>query len=95
MDEITATIGEHDALIYTKNDCGNCDSTKELMDELGISYTFINMDEVPTAKTTVKGLGFRQAPVVVTKDSNWSGHREEKIRSLKSRDFSADDDIWG
>ena len=94
MDEIIAAIGEKDALIYTKNDCGDCDNTKSLMDELAISYIVVNLDEVPDAKATVKGLGFRNAPVVLTKDSNWSGHKEDKIRSLKPRDFSLDDDIW-
>ena len=83
MEEIIASIGEHDALIYTKDDCINCESTKELMDELEISYTVINMDRVPAAKTTVKGLGFRQAPVVITKDSKWSGLDEKKIRALR------------
>lgn len=94
MEEIIASIGEHDALIYTKDDCINCESTKELMDELEISYTVINMDRVPAAKTTVKVLGFRQAPVVITKDSKWSGLDEKKIRALKPRDLSLDDDIW-
>lgn len=94
MDEITQTIGEHEALIYTKNDCSNCESTKDLMDELEISYITVNMDEVPNAKSTVKALGFRQAPVVITRESNWSGFAEQKIRALKPRDLSADDDIW-
>lgn len=88
-------MGDSDALIYTKNDCINCDSTKSLMDELQISYTVVNMDDVPSAKAAVKGMGFRQAPVVVTKNGNWSGHKEEKIRGLKPRDLSLDDDIWG
>ncbi len=94
MEEIIAAIGDNDALIYTKNDCINCDSTKELMDELEIRYTVINMDDTPSAKTTVKGLGFRQAPVVITKDSKWSGLDEKRIRALKPRDLSMDDDIW-
>ena len=94
MEEIIASIGEHDALIYTKDDCVNCESTKELMDELEISYIVINMDDTPAAKTTVKGLGFRQAPVVITRDSRWSGLDEQKIRALKPRDLSLDDDIW-
>lgn len=94
MDEIAEAIGDYDALIYTKNDCTNCDSTKELMDELEISYTVVNIDKVPEARLAVKRMGFRQAPVVITKTAKWSGHQEAEIRSLKPRDLSEDDDIW-
>jgi len=94
MDEIKFSIGDHDALIFTKNDCVNCDSTKSLMDELEISYTMVNMDEVPGAKAAVKAAGFRQAPVVITSSKKWSGFEEAQIRALKPRDLSADDDIW-
>jgi len=97
MDEITASIGDGDVLIYTKNDCVNCESTKELMDQLKISYTVINMDKEPSARATVKGMGFRQAPVVVTRSAKWSGHKEASIRGLKApsaSDSALDDDIW-
>lgn len=97
MDEITASIGDSDVLIYTKDDCVNCDSTKSLMDQLEISYTVINMDREPGARATVKGMGFRQAPVVITRSAKWSGHKEESIRGIKlsaPKDLSLDDDIW-
>lgn len=91
MDEIAGD----EIFVYGKNDCVKCESTVELLDELELKYTYINMDKTPEAKATVKGLGFRQAPVVMTKKGNWSGHEEAKIRSLKGRDLSMDDDIWG
>lgn len=97
MDEITASIGEHDVLIYTKDDCVNCESTKTLMDQLEISYTLVNMDEHPEARVAVKGMGFRQAPVVITKSEKWSGHKEASIRGLKApsaSEIALDDDIW-
>lgn len=95
MDAITEVPGTNEALLYTKNDCPNCDSTKELLDQLGVDYTVVDMDANPEAKLVVKGMGFRQAPVVITRSGNWSGHREDKIRGIKGRDLSADDDIWG
>lgn len=94
MDEILASLAENEVRIYTKNDCVNCESTKTLMDELEISYTVINMDQVPEAKVDVKRMGFRQAPVVITNKDRWSGYKESNIRSIKPRDLSLDDDIW-
>lgn len=95
MDEIVATIGEAEALLYTKDNCPKCDSTKSLMDQLEVNYTVVNMDSNPAARTLVKSLGFRQAPVVVTRDGNWSGYQEEKIMKLKPAKAQAlEDDVW-
>jgi len=90
---ITATDAE--AVIYTKNNCSKCDDTKSLMDSLEVSYTLINMDDNPDAKVAIKKAGFRQAPVVFTKSSKWSGYDEGKIRSIKgTAAFLDDDSIW-
>lgn len=94
MDEILASLAENEVRIYTKDDCVNCESTKTLMDELEINYTVINMDQVPEAKSDVKRMGFRQAPVVITNKDKWSGFRESNIRKIKPKNFSMDDDIW-
>lgn len=96
MDEIT--VGEYDnlsfegtdALIFTKNECSNCEETQDLMGELGISFTVVNMDEQPAARLAVKKMGFRQAPVVITRDTKWSGLNESAIRDLANGD-----DVWG
>lgn len=88
--EYDALSFDGDALIFTKNECSNCDETKSLMDQLGVNYTVVNMDEKPEARLAVKRMGFRQAPVVVTKDTKWSGLNEKAIR-----DLAEGDDVWG
>ena len=40
---------------------------------------------VSTLREYVKGLGYMQAPVVVTDDEHWSGFRPDKIEALSQR----------
>ena len=40
------------------------------------------MSQDPAALERVRGLGFMQAPVVVTETDSWSGFRPDKIAEL-------------
>lgn len=87
MDEIE--LDDTTALVITKNDCANCDETKDLFNELEAKYIVINMDEQPEWRDRIKSMGYRQAPVVITNDAKWSGFNEDAIR-----DFASGEDIW-
>lgn len=70
-------------IIYTKNNCVQCNATKNAMDRHGIAYQLINLDTQPEAIEHLKTLGYRQVPVVMTEEEHWSGFRPDKIASLR------------
>ncbi|PKH21918.1 NrdH-redoxin [Enterobacterales bacterium CwR94] len=69
-------------IIYTKNQCVQCDATKNALDSRGIAYQLINLDERPEALDHVKALGYRQVPVVMAEGDAWCGFRPDKIMGL-------------
>lgn len=71
--------------VYTKPSCVQCNATYRALDSKGIEYDIVDLSEDPTALETVKGLGYLQAPVVVTDDEHWSGFRPDKISALADR----------
>lgn len=52
-------------IIYTKDNCVQCNATKNAMDKKGIDYQLINLDSEPAHVETLKSLGYRQVPVVM------------------------------
>ncbi|KGD83968.1 ribonucleoside-diphosphate reductase class Ib glutaredoxin subunit [Pantoea sp. PNA 14-12] len=69
-------------IIYTKNHCVQCNATKNALDRHSIDYQLINLDTQPDAIDSLKALGYRQVPVVMTHDDHWSGFRPDKIARL-------------
>ncbi|MDF2051647.1 glutaredoxin family protein [Arthrobacter sp. Cr_A7] len=71
--------------VYTKPDCRNCDKTKDYFDSRGITYTTVDITEVPAALEYItEELGFSQAPVVVNNSDDqdrWCGLRRDKLVS--------------
>lgn len=71
--------------VYTKNNCFGCTKTKDKLDQAGIEYTTVNVEEDAAAyKYVTETLGLRQMPVVVVStpdgDTVWSGLAPTKIR---------------
>lgn len=71
--------------VYTKNDCFGCTKTKGKLDQFGIEYTSVNVEEDAAAFEYVTvTLGLRQMPVVVVNapdsDTVWSGLQPTMIR---------------
>ncbi|WP_461169301.1 glutaredoxin family protein [Arthrobacter sp. Z1-15] len=71
--------------VYTKNDCFGCTKTKQKLDQAGIEYTTVNVEEDAAAFEYVTAtLGLRQMPVVIVSapdsDTVWSGLAPTKIR---------------
>jgi glutaredoxin-like protein NrdH len=69
--------------VYTKPDCPNCDRTKAYFEDKGITYTAVDITEVPAALEYITAeLGYSQAPVVVNNSDDqdhWSGLRRDKL----------------
>lgn len=68
--------------LYSKPACVQCTATAREMDKKGIEYNYIDLTKDAEAMEFVAGLGYRQAPVVVTTDDHWAGFRPDKISAL-------------
>ncbi|HFH9922223.1 TPA: glutaredoxin-like protein NrdH [Streptococcus suis] len=68
--------------IYSKNDCVQCKMSKKFLDQHGVEYKEINLDEQPEFIDHVKGLGFSAAPVIETENDVFSGFQPAKLKDL-------------
>lgn len=69
-------------IVYTKNNCVQCDMTKRYMDKNGIQYDTVDITENPEALEMILGLGFSSAPVVISEKGTWAGFQPDKINLL-------------
>jgi len=69
-------------IIYTKNNCIQCNATKNALDKKGLDYQLINLDSEPAHIAMLKSLGYQQVPVVMAGQEHWSGFRPDKISAL-------------
>lgn len=70
-------------VIYTLPSCVQCDTSKRMMNRLGIEYEEIDMSKDEAAVEYVKELGYTAAPIIVNGTTHWSGFRMEMINGLK------------
>ncbi|MBM6608765.1 MULTISPECIES: glutaredoxin-like protein NrdH [Leclercia] len=75
--------------IYTRNNCVQCLATKRAMENRGVSFEMVNVDQVPDAAETLRARGFRQLPVVIAGETSWSGFRPDMINRLQAQAASA------
>lgn len=69
--------------IYTKDGCRQCNFTKNMLDDKGLEYDVINVDDTPEAINDLLELGFMQFPVVVpTSGEAFSGFRPDRLEAL-------------
>lgn len=69
-------------IIYTRNNCVQCHATKRAMENRGVTFELVNVDQLPDAAETLRAQGFRQLPVVVAGETSWSGFRPDMINRL-------------
>ena len=70
--------------LYTKPACVQCNATKRALDRAGLPYREVDLAEDAEAMAYIQGLGYRQAPVVVTGDGqHWSGFQPDRIAALE------------
>ncbi|WIB65658.1 glutaredoxin-like protein NrdH [Curtobacterium sp. MCBD17_040] len=70
--------------VYTKPSCVQCTATKRDLDNKGIEYDLIDVTVDAEALDFIVGLGYKQAPVVVTDDDHWSGFNPNKLATLRA-----------
>lgn len=81
-------------LIYSKQNCSNCEKTKNKFNILGIDYDIVDISTDREALKKIKAMGFKEAPVVVTGSESWSGYQEHKILHYNDSLHNDSDDMW-
>jgi len=79
-----------EVIVYTKNNCMQCNMTKNVLNGEGIEFKAINVDELDEAKKeeTVnyikEELGFTSMPVIVAEGHEaFAGFQPDKLKTLK------------
>lgn len=76
-------------VVYSKNDCIQCERTKMLLNAANIPFEERNIDNDEDALAKVKEYGFLSAPVIVPDDESglqpWYGFRPDLLRELKTK----------
>lgn len=70
--------------LFTKPNCQPCKATKRVLNSKGVPYEEIDISTNEAAREKIKGLGFMQAPVIITDDDSWSGFNPAKLGALAS-----------
>ena len=52
-------------LIYTKNQCVQCQMSKNVLNDLGINYTEKNIDTNDKFMDEAKGTGYKSMPIIL------------------------------
>lgn len=72
--------------VYSTPDCAQCRMTYVALEQAGVPYTVVDLDQDAAARAHVTGvLGHTAAPVVVVDGDparHWSGFRRERIAAL-------------
>ncbi|OEI83313.1 glutaredoxin-like protein NrdH [Brucella sp. BO3] len=68
--------------VYSKPACVQCTATTRALDRQGIDYKVIDISADANAFDLVRGMGYRQVPVVVAGENHWAGFRPDMISSL-------------
>lgn len=74
-------------VIYEQANCIQCKMTKREFDKLGLAFETINLDEQPREREKLKGMGYYQAPVVMTDERVWTGFRPDLIKAYRKGEF--------
>ncbi|GAB3601051.1 redoxin NrdH [Kineococcus gypseus] len=71
--------------VYSTPSCVQCKATYRALDRKGLPYEVVDVTSDAQALSTVRALGYVQAPVVVSGDEHWSGFRPDRIEALADR----------
>ena len=70
--------------VYSQPACVQCVATERALSSRGIAFDKVDLTQDEAALAMVRGLGYRQAPVVICGDEHWAGFRPDKIATIQS-----------
>lgn len=69
-------------IVYSKPQCVQCTATVKSLETKGIKHKIIDLTQNHDAMKLVQSMGYKQAPVVVTGTTHWSGFRPDMINQI-------------
>ena len=66
-------------IVYTKPHCPQCAATRRRLDRDGIHYESV---DAIAHRDELINKGFKQTPIVMTPNGDWSGFRPDRIDAL-------------
>jgi len=73
-------------IVFTKDNCRQCDMTKMLLDKEGVEYVVRDIYDESNFKMVTETLGYTGAPVVLSVlGEHWYGFRPDLIQDLSVR----------
>ena len=74
-------MSEH-VTVYADVEHGDVADTMAVLENLGISYTLVDLTQDKNALQHVEKLGFTQTPIVEAGTTSWAGFRPDLIHAL-------------
>ncbi|GAA1720100.1 hypothetical protein GCM10009831_32750 [Dietzia cercidiphylli] len=72
--------------LYGRESCPPCIRTKKLLDQAGVAFLYVDIDEDPDALEGLTEQDWVTAlPVIITPELQWCGYRPEHIRTITTR----------
>lgn len=69
--------------LFTLPACVQCTATKRYLDSKGTEYEVVDLSVDDAAADMVRGLGYQQAPVVMTDaGTHWGGFDPDRLATL-------------
>lgn len=70
--------------VYSRKNCVQCNATYRKLDQLGLTYAIVNMDEASAAvRDKLLSMGFQQAPVVKGPYGEYfSGYQPDRLEEI-------------
>ena len=69
--------------LYSKESCVQCTATERKMDDLGIDYEYIKLEELSDEEIQAfREDGLLRAPIVEAGAERWSGFRPDKLAEI-------------
>ncbi|WP_063023852.1 glutaredoxin family protein [Nocardia niwae] len=81
-----------DITVYTKPGCVQCDATFKKLEQLGATYTKVDITEDSEAFDYILGLGYKQAPVIVVGEHHRSGFSPDWLQWAAEQQQGAADE---
>lgn len=71
--------------VFSREGCVQCNATFRALDDRGVEYRVVDVDELPTgAADELRALGFQRLPVVKAEGmAAWSGSRPDLIGAIE------------
>ncbi|TRW46427.1 glutaredoxin domain-containing protein [Georgenia yuyongxinii] len=69
-------------VVYSMPACPQCTATCRELSKRRLDYEVVDLTADHEALAMVRGLGYKQAPIVVAGREHWSGYRPDRIKAL-------------